>query len=245
MSPPAALEVTNLRVRYGQRDVVNIPRLSVGEGELVGIVGANGAGKSTLVNAIAGWSRAAPRVEGKVELRGEDLTALPAHLRARTGLQLVPDGKLVFDTLTVSENLDITIGRAMLAGRRVWSVDEVLDLFPRLGQRRTHLGSQLSGGERQMLGIARALRFGPSCLLLDEPSIGLAPRLVASVLQTVKALTRTGLAVVLVEQNVHAALEVVDQLVLLGRGSVITQGPAGDIRHDPRIADAYLGTQAH
>jgi branched-chain amino acid transport system ATP-binding protein len=126
-------------------------------------------------------------------------------------------------------------------GRRVYSREEIYDLFPRLGERRQHLGSQLSGGERQMLGIGRALMMGPRVLLLDEPSIGLAPKLVSQVLDTMRTLAASGLAILLVEQNVRAAMAVVDRLVLLERGRVVLQGPAAQVGDDPRIAQAYLG----
>ena len=238
------LEATDLAVAYGGNTVLTVPRLSVGAGELVGVVGANGAGKSTLVNALLGWSRAAPRVSGAVSLDGRDISLLPTHERVRAGLLLIPEGKLVFGRMTVEENLASTGSHPVTEGRRPYTSEEVFALFPRLHERRHHLGAQLSGGERQMLGIARALRLGPRALLLDEPSIGLAPRLVSTVLQTVRSLVDRGLSVLLVEQNVRAAIEVVDRLILLERGRVVVEGPAGAMRDDPRIAEAYLGGQA-
>lgn len=238
------LEAHDLVVAYGGNQALHVPHLTVGRGELVGVVGANGAGKSTLVNSILGWSRGRPRITGKVTLEGEDISPLPSFARVRKGLLLIPEGKLIFGTMSVEENLASASIGAVPPGRKAYSVDEIYDLFPRLKERRGHLGSQLSGGERQMLGIARALRLGPSALLLDEPSIGLAPRLVATVLQTIKQLAETGLAVLLVEQNVSAAIEVVDRLVLLERGSVVAEGPAAAMRDDPRIAEAYLGAHA-
>jgi branched-chain amino acid transport system ATP-binding protein len=206
------------------------------------VVGANGAGKSTLVNALLGWSRGAPRVSGTVKLDGKDISGLPTHRRVQAGLLLVPEGKLVFGQLTVEENLTALGGAA--SGRPAHSVDDIYRLFPRLAERKSHLGAQLSGGERQMLGIARALRLGPRALMLDEPSIGLAPRLVSMVLETVRGLVDSGLTVLLVEQNVRAALEVVDRLILLERGRVIAEGSAAAMRDDPRIAEAYLGAHA-
>jgi branched-chain amino acid transport system ATP-binding protein len=146
--------------------------------------------------------------------------------------------------MSVEDNLLTVGGGALGEGRRAYTVNEIYDLFPPLKERRGHLGAQLSGGERQMLGIARALRLGPRALLLDEPSIGLAPRLVSTVLETVKQLAATGLTVLLVEQNVRAAIEVVDRLILLERGSIVTEGPAATMRDDPRIAEAYLGAHA-
>jgi branched-chain amino acid transport system ATP-binding protein len=242
MSIRPVLETRDLKVAYGGNLALDLPHLAVRERELVGVVGANGAGKSTLVNSLLGWSRGAPRISGKVILDGRDVSGLPTHERVRSGLLLIPEGKLVFTQMTVEENLASTVDEtATDPGRRRYSTDEVYGLFPRLYERRHHLGSQLSGGERQMLGIARALRLGPRALLLDEPSIGLAPRLVSTVLDTVRSLVDSGLTVLLVEQNVRAAIEVVDRLILLERGRIIAEGPATDMRDDPRIAEAYLG----
>lgn len=242
MNTRPVLEITDLKIAYGGNVAVDVPRIAVRERELVGIVGANGAGKSTLVNGLLGWSRGSPKVAGKVLLDGKDISGLPPHERVRAGLLLIPEGKLVFTQMTVEENLAASAETAHDGqGRRHYTIDDVYALFPRLHERRHHLGSQLSGGERQMLGIARALRLGPRALLLDEPSIGLAPRLVSTVLETVRSLVDSGLTVLLVEQNVRAAIEVVDRLILLERGRIIAEGPASEMRDDPRIAEAYLG----
>ncbi len=249
MNPPTrdaapVLQVADLRVAYGGNTALAVDALAVTEGEVLGVVGANGAGKSTLVNAIAGWSRGTPRVSGSVRLDGVELGERAAHERARAGLLLVPEGKLVFGQMSVDENLS-TIGEPTAGtGRKRYDREAVFDLFPRLRERRGHLGSQLSGGERQMLGIGRALMLGPRALLLDEPSIGLAPRLVSTVLSTMRTLARDGLTILLVEQNVRAAIDVVDRLVLLERGRVVVEGKAEAMRDDPRIAQAYLGGQA-
>jgi len=244
MSGHPALEARELNVGYAGNNALTLSLLAVGEGELVGVVGANGAGKSTLVNSLLGWSRGSPRVSGTVWLGGSRISNLPTHERVRAGLLLVPEGKLVFGRMTVEENLTGMRTTRRNDDRRTYSIADVYDLFPRLAERRYHLGAQLSGGERQMLGIARALRFGPRVLLLDEPSIGLAPRLVSSVLRTVRSLVDAGLSVLLVEQNVRAAIEVVDRLILLERGRVVAEGAAAAMRDDPRIAEAYLGAQA-
>ena len=236
------LRVDGLTVAYGGNTALSLDALEVHAGEVLGVVGANGAGKSTLVNAIAGWSRGKPRVSGLVVLEGRALSASPAHERAREGLLLVPEGKLVFAEMTVDENLSVPGGMRVGPGRRYYDREAVFELFPRLKERRGHRGGQLSGGERQMLGIGRALMLGPRMLMLDEPSIGLAPRLVSAVLETMRTLARDGLTVLLVEQNVRAAIEVVDRLVLLERGRIVLQGPAAQMRDDPRIAAAYLGT---
>ena len=160
------------------------------------------------------------------------------------GLVLVPEGRLVFASMTVEENLSSVFAPAAAPGRRVYSREDIYELFPRLGERCRHLGAQLSGGERQMLGIGRALMMGPRVLLLDEPSIGLAPKLVSQVLDTMRTLAASGLAILLVEQNVRAAMAVVDRLVLLERGRVVLQGRAAEVGNDPRIAQAYLGATA-
>jgi branched-chain amino acid transport system ATP-binding protein len=237
------LEARNLRVAYGGHVALDIPHLALVPGELVGVVGANGAGKSTLVNALLGWSRGAPSVSGSVRLDGEEIGAMPPHRRVARGLALVPEGGAVFMRLSVAENL-AAAQPPRGAGRRGHDEAEVHALFPRLRERRHHAASALSGGERQMLAIARALRLGPRALLLDEPSIGLAPRLVADVLRAVRGLVDAKLSVLLVEQNVRAAIEVVDRLILLERGRILAQGPVAEMRDDPRILEAYLGEAA-
>jgi branched-chain amino acid transport system ATP-binding protein len=238
------LGLRGLEVSYGGNRALEIDSLDVCRGEIVGVVGANGAGKSTLVNALAGWSRGEPEVSGEVLLDDQPVGAWPTHARVRAGLLLVPEGRLVFARLTVEENLCTAFVPVAGPGRKVYSRDEIYALFPRLLERRGHLGAQLSGGERQMLGIGRALMMGPRVLLLDEPSIGLAPLLVSQLLQTLRTLAGSGLSILLVEQNVRAAMEVVDRLVLLERGRVLLEGPAAEVGHDPRIAQAYLGVHA-
>ncbi|HYG43384.1 MAG TPA: ABC transporter ATP-binding protein [Bordetella sp.] len=238
------LQARRLDVAYDGNHAVALERLEVGRGEIVGVVGANGAGKSTLVNALAGWSRGSPQVQGEISLDGQRIDHQPTHERVRNGLLLVPEGRLVFSSMSVRENLSTAITPAAGTDRHVYSQDEVYDLFPRLKERRDHLGAQLSGGERQMLGIGRALMMGPRVLLLDEPSIGLAPMLVLQVLRTLRTLAASGLSILLVEQNVRAAMEVVDRLLLLERGRVVLEGPAATVGADPRIAQAYLGEHA-
>jgi len=235
------LQARQLTVAYGGNTALTVDQITVHEGEVVGVVGAKGAGKSTLVNAMAGWSRGAPRVSGSVWLDGTEIGRLAAHDRARAGLLLVPEGKLVFGQMTVDDNLSMLSDVNNASGRKLYDREAVFELFPRLRERRGHLGSQLSGGERQMLGIGRALMLGPRALMLDEPSIGLAPRLVSAVLHTMRTLASSGLSILLVEQNVRAAIDVVDRLVLLERGKIVAEGPADAMRDDPRIAQAYLG----
>jgi branched-chain amino acid transport system ATP-binding protein len=235
----ARLEVRDLSVAYGASRVLAVDSLLVEPGTLASIIGPSGAGKSTLVNAIANWSRAEPQVDGAVLMDGENIASLPAHQHVRRGLQLVPEGRGVFMGLTVEENLRDEAPAG--PGRRIYSIQDVYNLFPRLHERRTTHGGSLSGGERQMLAVGRALRMAPRALLLDEPSIGLAPRFVSLLLQTVRKLVDGGLTVLLVEQNVRAAMEVSDVVHLLERGRLIASGRAVDMRNDPRILEAYLG----
>lgn len=240
MTRTPVLSLEKIVARYSGNTAVQLDELHVDEGELVGVVGANGAGKSTLVNAAMGWSRGKPAVSGSVRLDGKDVSGQPAHRRVAQGMLLIPEGKLIFTSLSVDENL-LSEAHDPGPGRKAYSREEVFELFPRLRERRNHLGSQLSGGERQMLGIGRALRLAPRVLLLDEPSIGLAPQLVSRVLSTVRELAEGGLSVPLVEQNVKAAIRVVHRLALIERGKLVVEGTADEMRDDPRIAEAYLG----
>ena len=232
----------NLTVRYGAKAALDGVSLAVGAGRMVGVVGANGAGKSTLINAFSGWSRGRPTVTGEVLLDGAPVGRFPPHQRAKSGILLVPEGKGVFGGLTVEENLGLVRPPADTAGRHAFAYDEIYALFPRLKERLHHRGSALSGGERQMLAISCALRAAPRILLLDEPSVGLAPRLVLDLLVRMRELVDRGLSILLVEQNVRAALAVVDELYLLERGQVVAHGPAEAMRDDTRIVEAYLGS---
>lgn len=238
------LQARNLEVAYTGNTVLKLSELSIKAGEIVGVVGANGAGKSTLVNALAGWSRGTPTVKGDIHLNGRPVGLWPTHARVQAGLLLVPESRLIFGRMTVEENLSTAFVPQSGPGKKVYTRNEIFQLFPRLQERQKHLGSQLSGGERQMLGIGRALMLGPQVLMLDEPSIGLAPKLVSIVLDTLRALARNGLSILLVEQNVRAAIDVVDRLILLERGKSILEGPATEMENNPRIAQAYLGAHA-
>jgi len=237
----ARLEIRDLCVAYDRNLAVNVDHLCVEPGTLAAVIGANGAGKSTLINAIANWSRAAPGITGMVRVADEDISHLAAPDRVRRGVVLVPEGRGVFMGLTVEENLQAGVASLPGAGGRAYSLADVYALFPRLYERRGNAGAALSGGERQMLAIARALRMAPRLLLLDEPSIGLAPRLVSLLLETIRTLVDGGLTVLLVEQNVRAAMAVTDVLHLLERGRVIASGGVAAMKDDPRIIDAYLG----
>jgi len=238
------LQCEGLTVRYAGNVALSSVSLGVPAGKMVGLVGANGAGKSTLVNALAGWSRGRAIVTGRVNLEGQGIDGLAAHQRVSRGLTLVPEGKNIFVELTVDENLALVRPPAETTGRHLFRIPEVFDFFPRLAERRHHKGAALSGGERQMLAIGRALLAGPRVLMLDEPSAGLAPRLISDLLSRIRLLVDRGLPVLLVEQNVKAALKVVDHLYLLERGRIVGQGPTDVMAADHSIVDAYLGTIA-
>lgn len=238
----ALLEVQGLTVDYAGNRAVQVQSMALAGRSLTCIVGANGAGKSTFVNSLLGWSRGRPRISGSVKLEGMEVGGWSASQRARSGMLLVPEGRGVFSTLTVTENLRGVRAQDAGSDRKSFSEAEVFDLFPRLAERRDHLGSSLSGGERGMLAVARALRAGPKLLLLDEPSIGLAPRMVSLLLETVRKLVDDGLTVLLVEQNVHAALEVSDTIHLLERGKLVASGTSDEMRNEKRLIDAYLGS---
>jgi branched-chain amino acid transport system ATP-binding protein len=236
------LEATGLTVRYGGNVAVDGIDVAVPAGRMVGMVGANGAGKSTLINALAGWSRGDPVVRGSVKLGADSMDGLAPHRRAERGLVLVPEGKGIFAELTVLENLALVRPPQDTTGRHSFSMDDIFALFPRLAERRGHKGRMLSGGERQMVAVSRALRAAPRVLLLDEPSAGLAPRLVYELLATMRTLVDRGLSLLLVEQNVRATLELVDELYLLERGKVVAKGTAAEMKNDKRIHEAYLGS---
>jgi branched-chain amino acid transport system ATP-binding protein len=234
------LKVDGLGVRYGHSVALEDVDLVIGAQELVAVAGANGAGKSSLVNAVAGWSRGKPNLSGSVYLDGQDVSALPAHRRVALGIVLVPEGKGVFNELSVEENLRLVRPPADAPGKR-YEIADIYELFPQLADRSAQGCSTLSGGERQMVAVARALRAAPRLLILDEPSVGLAPRLVMGVLSHVRQLVDEGLSVLLVEQNVRATLEVADRLYLLEQGRVAGSGTAEEMSDDDRIAAAYLG----
>lgn len=240
----AVLQSDNLSVRYAGNLAVAGVNIGVPAGRMVGLVGANGAGKTTLVNALAGWSRGRAVVTGSVQLEGRSIEKLAAHERVARGLTLVPEGKNIFAELTVDENLALVRPPVDTTGRHTFTMPEVFEFFPRLAERRSHKGAALSGGERQMLAVGRALLAGPRVLMLDEPSAGLAPRLITDLLSRIRLLVDRGLPVLLVEQNVKAALKVVDHLYLLERGRIVGEGPADVMAADHRIIEAYLGTIA-
>jgi branched-chain amino acid transport system ATP-binding protein len=230
------LRVEALEAGYGKAQVLFGVDLEVVENELVALLGANGAGKTTLLRTISGlvrpWS-------GRVLLEGQDLRGLSPAKRARMGLGHVPEGRQLFPLMTVEENL--RLGAAFLApGKEKEGYQRVYALFPRLGERRRQLAGTLSGGEQQMLAIGRALMGFPKILLVDEPSLGLSPRLAEEVLLALKAVAGEGVGVLLVEQNVALTLEVAERAYVLEHGRVVLQGPASALAQDPRVREAYL-----
>ncbi|AAS80682.1 ABC transporter ATP-binding protein [Thermus thermophilus] len=230
------LEVQALETGYGKAQVLFGVDLEVEAGELVALLGANGAGKTTLLRALSGLLRP---WKGSVLLGGKDLRGLSPARRARLGLGHVPEGRQLFPLMTVEENL--RLGAAFLApGREKEGYERVYALFPQLAERRRQLAGTLSGGEQQMLAIGRALMGFPRILLVDEPSLGLSPRLAEEVLLALKEVARGGVGVLLVEQNVALSLEVAERGYVLEHGRVVLEGPAQALAQDPRVREAYL-----
>jgi branched-chain amino acid transport system ATP-binding protein len=234
---PPLLVVEDVWISYDRIDAVRGVSLSVGEGEIVTLIGANGAGKSSILQAISG---VLPVARGRVSLAGEDLAEVPAHLRVQRGMAHVPEGRGIFGNLTVLENLRLAAYVRRDANIQP-DLEEVFRLFPRLGERRRQWGNTLSGGEQQMLAVGRALMSRARLLLLDEPSMGLAPLLVREIFQVIQSINQQGAAILLVEQNAHLALEVAHRAYILETGEIALSGPAQELRHHPQVLAAYLG----
>ncbi|KRE20643.1 ABC transporter ATP-binding protein [Bosea sp. Root483D1] len=231
------LSVEGLRSRYGRIEVLHGVDLEVGSGEIVTVVGANGAGKTTLLRCISGVQ---PASGGAIIFRGEALKVIPAHRRVGLGLSQSPEGRLIFTNLTVEENL--RLGAYLFADERVErDMADAFAMFPILKEKRNLPAGGLSGGQQQMLAIGRALMARPACLLLDEPSMGLAPILVAQIFDVVKTLKSLGVTVLLVEQNAYAALRIADRGYVMETGRISISGTADELIADPRIREAYLG----
>jgi branched-chain amino acid transport system ATP-binding protein len=234
----AMLAVEDLTVAYGPVTALDDVRLAVDEGGITAVLGANGAGKSSLLRTINGLVR--PKA-GRVSLAGEDITRVSVEDVVRRGLAHVPEGRGVIVELTVEENLRLG-GLPRRNGDMRPAMDKVYELFPPLAQRRARSAQTLSGGERQMLAIGRALMSGPRVLLLDEPSLGLAPRITAEIMAVVRGLRDSeNLTVLLVEQNARSALSIADRAVVLNVGRVVVDSPAGEIAADDSLRHAYLG----
>jgi len=231
------LEVNGLHVYYDAIHALKGVSFSLAEGEMVTLLGANGAGKTTTLRAISGLLRPS---RGTIHLAGRSLEGVEPHEIVRLGVAHVPEGRKVFPRLTVLENL--AIGAYTLSARRSGDgLDFVFALFPRLKERRPQMAGTLSGGEQQMLAIARALMAKPKLLLLDEPSMGLAPRLVEQIFETIREINRQGMTILLVEQNAASALAISQRGYVLETGTILLEGKAADLVHNERVREAYLG----
>jgi branched-chain amino acid transport system ATP-binding protein len=227
------LRVDDLSAGYGQAVVLDGVSFSLGEGQTLALLGRNGTGKTTLINTLAGATR---RHGGTITLAGRPLHTLPSHQRAAAGIGWVPQERNIFKSLTVEENL------TAVARPGPWNVQRVYEMFPRLAERRTNLGTQLSGGEQQMLAVGRALVVNPKLLLLDEPLEGLAPIIVAELLKAIERITREeGLAAIVVEQHPQAILRISQRAVVLDRGTVVHAGAADELLASPEVLDRLLG----
>jgi branched-chain amino acid transport system ATP-binding protein len=237
MSDPI-LTVDDLRVGYGRVEAVRGVSFRVDRGSLVTLVGANGAGKSSIINAVSGMLRPSG---GRITFDGHDVTRTPAHKLVRRGLVQVPEGRQILATLTIEENL--RMGAWHTRGSAQRSIDAMYDRFPVLAERRDLPAGALSGGEQQMLAIARALVAAPTVMLMDEPSMGLAPKIVDEVFRVIEEIRASGTTVVLVEQNARRALRAADHGYVLQSGEIVHSGPAAGLLADERIVQAYLGVE--
>jgi branched-chain amino acid transport system ATP-binding protein len=232
------LSVQNLDLFYGDAQALDGVSLEVPQGEIVAIIGANGAGKSSLIRTIAGMERARA---GEIRLRGKSLLNLESHQICNLGIGQVAEGRQVFPTLTVLENLEMgaMLPRARASAKR--TLDEVFAMFPKLAERRAQLAGTMSGGEQQMLAIGRCLMGTPELIMFDEPSLGLAPLIVQEVLHTIRLLNGRGLTILLVEQNVAVSLKISNRAYVLENGRIVMNGPGEELLHDDRVRQAYLG----
>lgn len=231
------LEIRNLDVHYRGIQALRGVSLKVNQGEIFALIGPNGAGKSSLVNAISGIVPA----KGEILFEGQPLGRQPAHLRSRAGIIQVPEGRLVIAPLSVADNLELGRRAAGLRGSDAGDLERVHKLFPILLDRRNQISGSMSGGQQQMLAIGRALMGRPKVLLLDEPSLGLAPVIVQDVFRALVKLNQEGMTILLVEQNARLALQTAHRAAVLEQGSIVHQGHAADLANDPLIADHYFG----
>ncbi|OLF10124.1 ABC transporter ATP-binding protein [Actinophytocola xinjiangensis] len=230
------LEVNDIHVFYGKVAALRGVSLEVDEGEIVALIGANGAGKTTTLKTISGLR---PLSAGRISFQGKDISRVPAHKRAQLGIGQAPEGRGIFPGMTVEENL--LMGAYARKEDHSKDLADVYEMFPRLAERKSQFGGTMSGGEQQMLTIGRALMTNPKVLLLDEPSMGLAPMLVAQIFDIVKEINERGTTVLLVEQNAHQALQLAHRAYVLETGAVVRSAAASDLLHDPQVRAAYLG----
>lgn len=229
------LTVNDIHTYYGESHILQGISLKIDQGEAVALLGRNGVGKSTTIKSIIGFT---PPRRGQIFLREVEITRMPSHRTARLGVGLVPQGRGIFPNLTVRENITLAARNHRAGG---WTLERALETFPPLARRLKNLGSQLSGGEQQMLAIARALMTNPELLLLDEPSEGLAPLIVAEIGRIINGLKAQGLSILLVEQNLNLALNIVDRLYVMNKGRIVFRGSPGDLRAQPEVMHHYLG----
>ncbi len=240
-TPNLLLDVQDLHAGYGKAEVLRGLSLHAAQGSVATVIGPNGAGKSTLLNALMGLLP----MRGRLMLGGEDITHLTLEERVMCGMALVPEKRELFGTMTVEDNLVLGGWRPLKLKVAGWrdGLERVYTLFPRLKERRSQWAGTLSGGERQMLAVGRALMGQPKLLMLDEPSLGLAPLVVRDIFSTIQKLQAAGVTILLVEQNARAALEVADHGYVLETGDLALQGPARELAQDPRVIETYLGAQ--
>lgn len=239
----AILDVCALSARYGKVGALNEATLTVAPGSIVTVIGANGAGKSTLLNAMMGSLPTTGHASGPIHYAGAEVSGWSVERRVAAGMSLVPERRELFGSMSVEDNLLLGGFRRYRARESGWrnTLDEVFTLFPRLRERRHQEAGTLSGGERQMLAVGRALMAKPRLLMLDEPSLGLAPLIVREIFHIIARLRETGVAILLVEQNARAALQVADYGYVLETGEVILHGPARELAGNPRVIESYLG----
>jgi branched-chain amino acid transport system ATP-binding protein len=237
------LEVRDLHVAYGKVEALHGAGLTVGAGQIVTIIGPNGAGKSTMLNALAGALPSNGTMRGQVRLNGHDLAGVAVEARVANGMCLVPENRELFATMSVEDNLLLGSYRRYKAREKDYKdqMDVVYSLFPRLRERHKQEAGTLSGGERQMLAVGRALMAKPTLLMLDEPSLGLAPLIVKEIFHIIVRLKETGVAILLVEQNARAALQVADYAYVLETGDIALEGPASELASNPKVIETYLG----
>ena len=242
-SSSPVVKVHGLTARYGKVTAVSEASIVVPPASIVTVIGGNGAGKSTLLNAMMGALPSTGSCTGSVQYLGTEIGTWAVERRVAEGMSLVPERRELFGSMSVEDNLLLGGFRLYRAGKSGWKdkIHEVYDLFPRLQERRTQQAGTLSGGERQMLAVGRALMAQPQLLMLDEPSLGLAPRIVREIFQIIARLRSTGVAILLVEQNARAALQVADYGYVLETGEVILEGQAQDLAGNPRVIESYLG----
>lgn len=234
----AILEVKNLKAYYDEVQILWGVNFKVEKGSLTTILGPNGAGKTTTLKAIMGLL---DKVEGEIIFEGENIKNLPPHKRVERGLVLVPEGRMIFPELTVLENLEIGAYTSKARKFAKKNLEHVFELFPRLKERIHQKAGTLSGGEQQMLAIGRGIMACPKLLILDEPSLGLAPKLVLSIFEIIKKLKEEGITLLLVEQNVHLALNIANYGYILENGKIVDEGDAKKLENDPKVLEAYLG----